>query len=1090
MTKMATQLLRLLEHPLFFEDVQFAHNIVYQSVKALNERAYTFIDEALADARTVLCSPDLYILPKTPRAERKTRRIRKSSPESTKPSDNVEEQDTSRTRGNPRKRLATETFSDDDDFQDAPASKICNKESTPPTARRNTRANTRAATTSRARATQSSKPKKKAKSQEPVLKIDKEDEQEVEINDNVDGNPTNKSEEAAKTSKKSEDHNKTPTNTPVVSELSTNNSGDQEEEEVEETVEEIVTWTQSAACSIIAPPLRIVSTNEVKKTPVNNKSTVIENFNKMNVKEKVHAYEEIILISPGPVQSKRKSSKSESSPTLFTPENKVQTSSTMHTPDTVIPNKQAVTVLSDNNSESESVESVEAETEPVRSAKKDTPRLSMPRRSRQSLRRSLHILPSKQKLTEAETKPLKTRTRLRLKKKQADKEVTTESAESATESASSDVEGGRDSVGSQESCTESGRDVREVDTEAEDREDREERMEVEQDGQANSRRTRSVEKPAVEITAPVPRQSTRTKTRAAQKSVTEVVEQDVQQESAMNEMDGEKQERPRVTRSKMRHPKVQETADAGNDSVFMAPGTPVRASTRTKTRKRQHEDESEGETAQPKRSCTSMSSVTSVTSDDGNHTPTNGDSSDDESPSCPRDKVIRPHPQSFLANLNKTSNNPLRPANLNNMLVKSFIARNSPAPKPTLKEIQEKKKRELEEKQRKEMERMKKREEEHRQKVEEMKKRREEKWKKVQDVREIQLEKEKQSRLELEKRLKEKRQNTLKQREEKMKEEREKQKIRLQKIEEAEERRKQEEAERQKKVQEQLENERFQEELLARKREHEEQERQQKIEEEKRRAAERLAEVEREREKERERLLRLEQEKKKEWQKKKEERDRQLAAEKAEKERIELEKKREKELALKKEMERVKEQERQKLAEEEAAREEQRKRDLEVKKLVEKHNSQVVQQAPPPGKPDTAVTRIPQPNLNRTHSVEEATVNKEGTQNDSYEMTPKRQPQASTTENYCIDDLNSGDETDDEDAPRKKIPDWAQGSALKAQLIKQFYNPPGSLNGLFGSIEAPDLNALFQKKRARFNKRTSSAHWDTPVMKPGLLGRK
>ncbi|KAH3727250.1 hypothetical protein DPMN_053180 [Dreissena polymorpha] len=464
--KMATQLLRLLEHPLFFEDVQFAHNIVYQSVKALNERAYTFIDEALADARTVLCSPDLYILPKTPRAERKTRRIRKSSPESTKPSDNVEEQDTS------RKRLATETFSDDDDFQDAPASKICNKESTPPTARRNTRANTRAATTSRARATQSSKPKKKAKSQEPVLKIDKEDEQEVEINDNVDGNPTNKSEEAAKTSKKSEDHNKTPTNTPVVSELSTNNSGDQEEEEVEETVEEIVTWTQSAACSIIAPPLRIVSTNEVKKTPVNNKSTVIENFNKMNVKEKVHAYEEIILISPGPVQSKRKSSKSESSPTLFTPENKVQTSSTMHTPDTVIPNKQAVTVLSDNNSESESVESVEAETEPVRSAKKDTPRLSMPRRSRQSLRRSLHILPSKQKLTEAETKPLKTRTRLRLKKKQADKEVTTESAESATESASSDVEGGE---------------LYRVDTEAEDREDREERMEVEQDGQANSR---------------------------------------------------------------------------------------------------------------------------------------------------------------------------------------------------------------------------------------------------------------------------------------------------------------------------------------------------------------------------------------------------------------------------------------------------------------------------------------------------------------------------------------------------------------------------------------------------------------------------
>ena len=30
--------------------------------------------------------------------------------------------------------------------------------------------------------------------------------------------------------------------------------------------------------------------------------------------------------------------------------------------------------------------------------------------------------------------------------------------------------------------------------------------------------------------------------------------------------------------------------------------------------------------------------------------------------------------------------------------------------------------------------------------------------------------------------------------------------------------------------------------------------------------------------------------------------------------------------------------------------------------------------------------------------------------------------------NYNIEDLNSGDETDDDEAPRKKIPDWAQGN--------------------------------------------------------------
>lgn len=39
----------------------------------------------------------------------------------------------------------------------------------------------------------------------------------------------------------------------------------------------------------------------------------------------------------------------------------------------------------------------------------------------------------------------------------------------------------------------------------------------------------------MEIAVPVFRQSTRTKTRAAQKSVTEVVEQEVQQESGMSE---------------------------------------------------------------------------------------------------------------------------------------------------------------------------------------------------------------------------------------------------------------------------------------------------------------------------------------------------------------------------------------------------------------------------------------------------------------------------------------------------------------------------------------------------------------------------
>jgi len=64
------------------------------------------------------------------------------------------------------------------------------------------------------------------------------------------------------------------------------------------------------------------------------------------------------------------------------------------------------------------------------------------------------------------------------------------------------------------------------------------------------------------------------------------------------------------------------------------------------------------------------------------------------------------------------------------------------------------------------------------------------------------------------------------------------------------------------------------------------------------------------------------------------------------------------------------------------------------------------------------------------------------------------------------------------------------GSKLKASLIKQYYHPPPNNMELFGTFQPTiDLNAVFQKKRARFNKRTSSAHWDTPILKPGLLGR-
>ena len=53
-------------------------------------------------------------------------------------------------------------------------------------------------------------------------------------------------------------------------------------------------------------------------------------------------------------------------------------------------------------------------------------------------------------------------------------------------------------------------------------------------------------------------------------------------------------------------------------------------------------------------------------------------------------------------------------------------------------------------------------------------------------------------------------------------------------------------------------------------------------------------------------------------------------------------------------------------------------------------------------------------------------------------------------------------------------------------LINQYYHPP-NLDDLFDIIEMPDLRVMFKKQKPRFNKRTSSAIWDSPIMKYSAL---
>ena len=99
-------------------------------------------------------------------------------------------------------------------------------------------------------------------------------------------------------------------------------------------------------------------------------------------------------------------------------------------------------------------------------------------------------------------------------------------------------------------------------------------------------------------------------------------------------------------------------------------------------------------------------------------------------------------------------------------------------------------------------------------------------------------------------------------------------------------------------------------------------------------------------------------------------------------------------------------------------------------------------------------------------------------------MTPAN-PRVS---NYGIDDLSSGDSTDEEDRPKKPIPPWAKGDKLRVIMAAQEEGVYcGSVNPslIFPLVELmKDVNLaqIFKVKRKRFFHRSSSAKWDSPVL--------
>ncbi|XP_075996863.1 inner centromere protein isoform X2 [Genypterus blacodes] len=441
------------------------------------------------------------------------------------------------------------------------------------------------------------------------------------------------------------------------------------------------------------------------------------------------------------------------------------------------------------------------------------------------------------------------------------------------------------------------------------------------------------------------------------------------------------------------------------------------------------------------------------------------------SPPKKSQSAIRPHMKSFLHTVQKNQMLMMTPCSLGRTaVVKSFIKYATPVKvntKPSSGVVQKEllKLEALKKKQEQEEERMKKMEEDKKKKQDELRRKRDERMRRVNEakVKEEQREEEKKKKIEQKMAHLDEKNDKLR-----LAEEKAKKKVVMKRQEEVEQRRKLEEEIKKKKLQ-QAEEEKRQQELLA-KRKMEEEERARKLAE-----ARRALELKREQEREREKEL---------------ERERMAAAERERVERL-------KAITLQRELERAAREKQQRELDEKRKELEERRRQEEVLLQRMAAEEKAAQDREAAAKRAAEASASKAAALNVTVDIERSvmhtpvgkggglnvTVDMERPSPQSYSITPKggNKPVSKNPEDYGMDQ-NSDDSTDDESAPRKPIPSWAEGHNLQQIIMKQYFNPP-DLDSFFGDIEPPKLENIFYKTKPRYFKRTSSAVWNSPPRK-------
>jgi inner centromere protein len=102
-------------------------------------------------------------------------------------------------------------------------------------------------------------------------------------------------------------------------------------------------------------------------------------------------------------------------------------------------------------------------------------------------------------------------------------------------------------------------------------------------------------------------------------------------------------------------------------------------------------------------------------------------------------------------------------------------------------------------------------------------------------------------------------------------------------------------------------------------------------------------------------------------------------------------------------------------------------------------------------------------------------------------VTPDKVFQPSTETDYNVNDLASGDETDNEDNPRKQIPKWAEKDNLRSHVQKLFRTiKKDAINSYFGVLEQPKIDELFFNTSKTYDhlQMNETTAWESPIANP------